>query len=108
MNLVFRFEEYAKLAFDWEKRRMMVKSFNGPIILVGTGLDQNIKFGGCALFINNDIYKWNKSKTHAKLQNACAYVKISRESKEIEMAENKYLEARVEKDSATGFWIYIR
>ena len=81
LNLSFRFEEYAKLAMDWEKRRMMVKSFNGPIIIVGTGLDQNDKFGGCALFINNDLYKWNKSKNHSKLFNACAYVKISRHSK---------------------------
>ena len=80
LNLMFRFEEYAKISMEWEKRRMMIKSFNGPIAILGTGLDQNDKFGGCALFINNDMFNWNKSKNHAKLSGACAFVKISRET----------------------------
>jgi hypothetical protein len=53
MNLAYRFEEYSKQSMEWEKRRMMIKSFSGPIIIVATGLDHNDKFGGCALYINN-------------------------------------------------------
>ena len=33
---------------------------------------------------------------------------MSRETKQIEMTEHENLEARVAKDSATGFWIYVR
>jgi hypothetical protein len=64
LTLGFRFEDYSKLSMEWEKRRLMIKSFNGPIIILATGLDQNDKFGGCALYMNNEVFKWNKSKTY--------------------------------------------
>lgn len=35
-------------------------------------------------------------------------MKISRETKQIEMVEHEHLEVRIEKDHSTGFWIYIR
>ena len=108
MKLVFRFEDYSKLSMDWEKRRLLIKSYPGNIVILGTGLGTNDKFGGCGLYINNDKFKWTKSKAYASVDGGIAIVKISRETKELDFVEHEYLEARVEKDTATGFWIYVR
>ncbi len=93
---------------DWEKRRLLIKSYAGHILILGTGLGTNDKFGGCGLFINNQMFKWIKSKKYVPLGGGCGIVKISRETRQMELVEHEYLEARVEKDLATGFWIYIR
>lgn len=106
LNLAFRFEDYAQLAMDWEKRRMMLKSFTGPIVIMASGLDPAQKFGGSGLYINNDEFKWNKSKQHVKLVGAFIY--INRDDRQVVSCEYEHLEARVEKDTATGFWIYVR
>jgi hypothetical protein len=38
MKLSYRYEGYSKQVIDWEKRRMMIKSFTGKILILATGL----------------------------------------------------------------------
>lgn len=88
----------------------MLKSYAGNILIVGTGLG-NDEFGGVALYVNNEVFKWAAtSGVAAKYVDlpGAAMIKINRITKALEIIETEYLQARIERDAATGFWIYVR
>jgi hypothetical protein len=88
-------------------RRFLIKSYTGHILLLGTGLG-NDEFGGACLYVNNNVFKWVvQSRAYTDLQDA-VFIKINRNTKQIEMVEHEYLQARLVKDAATGFWVYVR
>lgn len=74
-------------------RRLLIKSYTGNILMVGTGLG-NDEFGGVALYLNNDIFRWavpvGGAGKYFDLPGA-AIIKINRMTKALEMVETSYL-----------------
>ncbi len=57
LKLSYRYEGYSKQVIEWEKRRLMVKSFTGKILILAIGLGGDT----FAFVVDNDHFKWLKS-----------------------------------------------
>ena len=63
MKIVYRYDYYSNQSIEWEKRRLMVRSFQGKIMILGIGLGGD----AFAFVIDNDKFKWLKSQKHTDL-----------------------------------------
>ena len=78
MKLSYRYEGTSKQVIEWEKRRMMVKSFTGKILILAIGLGGD----SFAFVVDNDQFKWLKSQKHTDLSaNQAVLAKINKETK---------------------------
>ena len=56
-------DKYTKMEKEWEVRRGILSSLQGPYMLLGIGLGAGT-FGGIGLYIDNKDFSWDKGSKH--------------------------------------------